>query len=480
MKFKFLGDHSKYHCGSNAVSKVIRNLIPKNSYWVEEDNEYDVLIVNGEGSMHHSSPAFHQKMKAINEAQKEGKKTYLINSVWEKNPNTYDKILFNLDGFSVRGFSSKNDLIKNHQMKVEEKIDLSFFAEVDENAPFEDLRGSTVMTDIFSEDYRFIWLSDRLSDNWKRIDMRKMSWSSMVKTLRTAGLLICGRHHGMYAACKAKIPFIPIEGNSHKFSDLLESAKVPIPICKNFSEIIRLENWAKKNYSFYEELFTWMERQILWQNLILDISPPIHSKTLCPPSFNDETKAVMAVAVGDYKLAGIYWESNSKNSHISIQRKAESLARAGDYFIRSGSIEKGSTLLIDSRCLNPQYKHALYLVRNRFILKSMWEKPETNSFHKNGADNWARLVYISIKYAQEKSENNFLETAFSALEKALEIGGLNSAAAARLMIASKLVDLSFKSIAKKWWKKSKFEKFIIEVEEQDTNFIESCFNKNND
>ena len=476
MKFKILGDHSKYHCGSNAVSKVIRNLIPKNSIWIEGDEEYDALIVNGEGSMHHSSPAFHQKMKAIEKAQQEGKKTFLINTVWEKNPNNYDKILLNLDGFNVRGFSSKYDLIKNHQIKVEEKIDFSFFANIDENAPYKDLRGSTVMTDIFSEKHGFMWLSDPLSDNWEKIDMRKIEWSSMVKTLRTAGLLICGRHHGMYAACKAKIPFIPIEGNSHKFSDLLESAKIPIPVARNFSEIIRLEKWSKKNYSLYESLFKWMDKQTLWPNLLSDICPEMHSKDNILMPFNAETKANIAVARGDYKLAGIHWESNSKTTKISNQKKAESLARAGDYFMRSGFIEKGAKLLMDSRVLNPQYNHALYLVRNRFVMESLWDKPERNSFLYSSKEGWASEVYKSIKYAKEKANDNFFKIATEAVDKALIQEGLNSGAAARLIIAHKLIDLSLFELANIWWAKSKLGEFVPEIEDQDTAFLESSFN----
>lgn len=478
MRFKFAGDHANYHCGSDAVSEVIRNRLLRIGEIVKGEADYDALVVNGEGSMHHSSSAFHVKMRLLAEAQVDGKKTFLINSLWENNPNTYDPVLMNLDGFTVRGYSSKSDLAKNHGIDVHTTLDLSYFAPVDETAPYTDLGGSVVITDIFSEDLGFVWLSGPKSDDWGHIDMREMTWSSLVKTLRTARLLISGRHHGMYASCRARTPFIPVRGNSHKFSDLLESARTPIPICMKLPEIPRLISWTENNRSLFDQLFNWMDEQQGWPDLLSSTPPPRTTNITIPPAFDERTNAIMAVERGDYELAGVYWQSHAHQLVNPSQQMAEALARAGDYFMRAGKVEIGATLLFNSRIMKPKYQNAVNLVRSRFILPSLWERPESSSLMQPKGDGWGRSVFAAVESASRKPENAFFDLAHSAVTHAESEGGLSSAAAARLLIAARLIVLSHYNLAKQWWERSKSDQLLDALEEEDSMFIaSSCCQK---
>ena len=323
MRFRFVGDHSDLHCGCTAVANVIRRFLTAAGSIVSDSDDYDALVVNGEGSMHHGSITFHRKMSAIKDAQKAGKRTYLINSVWHLNPLNYDAALLRLDDLVVRGNASLRDLASRHCMGARRMLDFSYFEPIDENAPFTDLGGAIATTDIYAPSFGFVWLSAtpesarwvKLSlrnmrhmswpsllrrlrpgkllsvgrhhamyaaqlsatpeaAEWVKVDMRRVSWSSLIKTLRTASLLIAGRHHGMYAACRARVPFVPFAGNSHKFEDLLDSAPTAIPICRSVKEISPLIEWAKKNAEAYQRLFDWMESEPSWNGIAGECRAP--------------------------------------------------------------------------------------------------------------------------------------------------------------------------------------------------------------
>ena len=59
-----MGNHSKYHCGSGAVIQYLTKHIQNQGVLVKDDS-YDLLVVNGEGSMHHDSKAHIKKNKKV-------------------------------------------------------------------------------------------------------------------------------------------------------------------------------------------------------------------------------------------------------------------------------------------------------------------------------------------------------------------------------------------------------------------------------
>lgn len=70
-KIRLIGDHTAYHCGSAAVLRAIRAAPEKAGRVVGRDEEYNLRLVNGEGSMHHNDIGF-QKMYEIRDALERG------------------------------------------------------------------------------------------------------------------------------------------------------------------------------------------------------------------------------------------------------------------------------------------------------------------------------------------------------------------------------------------------------------------------
>lgn len=267
IKIKLIGDHSEVHCGCKAVISAIMDAIPENSTIVSEDCEsYDVLVVNGEGSMHHTTGPFQRKMKEISFAIEASKRVFLINTVWQDNDNRYDKILRNVEKIFVREVMSRDDLLRKHGLHSEVQVDLALQAKIDWDADYIDFSGRRVMTDFYSREFlSFIRITDGSLMRNRFADMKKMEWSSFVRSLQTASMLITGRHHAVMAACKARTPFVALAGNTHKIEGFLKTSGINIPICFSPNEINNVINWANSNKSAYEDLFDWVDSIPSWK-----------------------------------------------------------------------------------------------------------------------------------------------------------------------------------------------------------------------
>jgi hypothetical protein len=97
------------------------------------------------------------------------------------------------------------------------------------------------------------------------IDMRDMSWSSLVRSLETARALVTGRHHGVYAACVAEIPFVALPGNTHKIEGLKAMSGFPLPIVTSLRDAGEALKWSLKNRAMFREFFHWMRTQPVWE-----------------------------------------------------------------------------------------------------------------------------------------------------------------------------------------------------------------------
>lgn len=259
-----LGDHSNVHAGSVAVINVLRREVERVGKIVEDDS-YDMLVVNGEGSMHHGSRACRTKIDAIREAISRGKKTFLVNSVWQQNPKEFAKVLRGCERVYVREALSQRELARQG-VQSDVNIDLSYFEHVDGFLSNKDECVGIAATDFYSPDFkRFVRVTGSFEDEHDFIDMRKMTWSELVAEVSRKSLLLTGRHHGVYAACRARTPFLVLEGNSHKVLGLFKSAGVEIPIFKSFSHMMEHKEWPHKNLEQYHRLFEWMERQVPWR-----------------------------------------------------------------------------------------------------------------------------------------------------------------------------------------------------------------------
>ena len=295
MKILIYNDTRPYHSGCEAVmdyitSKLISqghelrggylnygNLLSKNSWEkdhakgrrkVEEiDLDWcDLVLVNGEGSG--TAP---YNLNVLFRANSKGKGTYFVNTIIRKEKVTgaWRTLFPDLNEVSTRGIISNKNAELSGAKDTRCFLDFSYFADIDENSLFYDFKGSDVLGCFYEEEERKSELEEAIG-NIKRLTMipRICDWSYLVKSLRTAGIYITGRHHGMYASCKARTPFVLYQREGHKLQDLLCTAGVNIPIPENKIQLLDAIKWAKENNDIYEKLFEWMEGQKKWPGIL--------------------------------------------------------------------------------------------------------------------------------------------------------------------------------------------------------------------
>ena len=261
-RVRFLGDHSGLHVGCGAVVDYLHAEIATLGRLVEKRQDYDLLVVNGEGSMHHDAPNHRTKMAAVAEAIAAGKRVLLVNTVWQANSAAYDELLRQINAITVREVMSYHELQARHGIESRIHLDVSYWADVDEAARFIDHGGATVMTDFYSYEFgHFVRTVGGPFQKFPYLDMKQGSWSSLVRELRSASLLVTGRHHAVYAACRARTPFVALKGNTHKIEGMIQMSGLPIPICSKPGELNDTITWARENRSAYEDLFAWMDTQ---------------------------------------------------------------------------------------------------------------------------------------------------------------------------------------------------------------------------
>ena len=219
-----INDTSNYHNGCKIVVEAIRQTYGFDKAYHTIDvldidyTQYDELIVNGEGTMHHNQRSAIRFLEALKSAQKFGLKTRLINTVWQEMLYDYDDVLQNCDEVIVREVNSFEEMQK-HGVNASIMPDMSYMIDV----PYQKYEHVTA----YEGQY---WKKKfKQHKDWPVIDIFNQDWNEIVNRLRHADLLITGRHHEMYAACKAKCRFLVVPGNTWKNEGLLKSANINIP-----------------------------------------------------------------------------------------------------------------------------------------------------------------------------------------------------------------------------------------------------------
>lgn len=263
LRFRLIGDHAGYHCGSAAVTDWLTGMLREKGVLVTDDS-YDVLVVNGEGTMHHDSKGQIRKMTALARAQELGRSTMLVNSVWQQNDGRFDEVLRRIDHIVLREVLSQKDLLERHGVPAKVSPDVSYHLKLAEPGQIVDCSGGLALTDFYSREFsQFVRLTGgRLIREATFLSMQELDWSSLVHSLKTASLLVTGRHHAVYAACRAGIPFVAVPGNTHKIEGLIASAGVDIPLCRDPSELPWAIARAQDNPEPYRELFAWLRDQL--------------------------------------------------------------------------------------------------------------------------------------------------------------------------------------------------------------------------
>jgi polysaccharide pyruvyl transferase WcaK-like protein len=253
LKTLLLNNTSDYHNGCKKVIEAIDHIygfddsiktFDKTNLDELDYSKYDRVILNGEGTIHHNSVRAQQYLSALFFAQRAGCETFIINTVWQRMKNDYDHVLKKCDLIAVREEYSQTELKEKHGVDSIVYPDLSYIVDV----PLEEYE----YEEIYEGQYINL-TQDKVIGNYPRIDIFKQEWNEVVNRLRNADLLITGRHHEMYAACKAKCPFLVYEGNTWKNSGLLASAGVQIPFDIEGVLIGKYDEQYEKLWAYLEE-----------------------------------------------------------------------------------------------------------------------------------------------------------------------------------------------------------------------------------
>lgn len=229
MNTLLLNDTRNYHNGCQVVVDYLFNEYGVTDSRVTKDDtihqidfsQFDRVILNGEGTLHHNANAARRLLIALRLAQRAGCDTQLINTVWQEMPNKFDDVLKGCSRVQVREVLSQKEMSKKHGVNPDVAPDCSY------------LMGDVNRVEF---DYVPVYEGQYMKRNpygefgqYPRIDIFNQSWEEIVNRLRNCDLLITGRHHEMYAACVAECRFLATPGNTHKNEGLLASAGVSIP-----------------------------------------------------------------------------------------------------------------------------------------------------------------------------------------------------------------------------------------------------------
>ena len=225
----------------------------------------DAVLINGEGTIHHSGQHATYLLALIAEAKDAGKKVLLVNALFQQYECQSDDILADLALLTVREPRSAG-FARRYGGKPRVLLDSAADPAFTEGGTATPLTHGWVIGGYID--------SGLLKDPFKRIEghrlnIHKSPFEDIIATLRAAELYLTGQHHGVYAAAIAGCPFIVTPSNSHKIESFVEWTGLPIPICMQQKEILPAAAFALRNPSIYVELQDFMKSQSVLTSAML-------------------------------------------------------------------------------------------------------------------------------------------------------------------------------------------------------------------
>lgn len=246
MKTLLLNDTSDYHNGCKQVVSTFTfdDSIKTNNYAnvdLINYSKYDKVILNGEGTMHHSSNIAYIFLNGLLRAHHAGCKIELVNTVWQQMPK--HQVIPLCDRIIVREQNSYNELKDQYGIEVEVHPDRSMIPDV----PYKEYQHIEI--------YRGQYFNRERKNDYPEINIFTQEWDEVVNRLRHSNLLLTGRHHEMYAAIKARCKFIVCKGNSWKNEGLLRPFGLDVDM--------DIEDVLSNKYTInFEELFNYCHKEI--------------------------------------------------------------------------------------------------------------------------------------------------------------------------------------------------------------------------
>ena len=225
MKTILLNDTSIYHSGSKQSVKILSSyykpellISTYSSLDLSLINNFDRIILNGEGTLHHNQYNAIKFLKYLREAQKLNKDTLIVNSVWQSMSMDWKDVLEKCSLIEVRETLSQNEIYSKYDIKPTVVLDISIHSDIE----YEKIDSKEIC--VGGTFYGKINLN---IENYTKIDVFSMCWPKLVNTIRSSKILITGRHHEMYAALQSRTPVIIISGNTWKNEGFFHTLKVP-------------------------------------------------------------------------------------------------------------------------------------------------------------------------------------------------------------------------------------------------------------
>ena len=275
MKVMFVNDTSGFHCGSRAACEVIVAGLLRGGHEVIAERskseldlqameDSDAVLVNGEGTLHDNSPRAMRILRLLELAQQARKPTAICNASWFRMGNQYDHVLRKLDTFDVRESLSRDLLRQRHGVEAGLYLDASYFHPAIPN-PSRQTPARIRMTDLYWPGLRgFARPTGGQLARFEFLKMDELSWQVMLDYVGASGALLTGRHHGVYAACRARVPFVALSGNTPKIEGLVAWAGLGLPVTSEVGELGGLLAGIGRYRRTFEILFEWMDAQPAW------------------------------------------------------------------------------------------------------------------------------------------------------------------------------------------------------------------------
>lgn len=257
---------TKGHLGCKMVMKNIESLCKQNNIDILASFRFinlglekstskllvdtDIIIINGEGTMHDDAPYSMHLLRVAKVAKELGKKCYLINSVWQNNSNKSIRYLKYFDGIFVRESHSMEEL-KAAGAKALVVPDLSFYGPVKKKEKTAEAKNTYKI--LFTDSV--IWSRTKFLAELAVLHnapFRLMSYDNHLKLrfiklltvlvykfklplilssesqLTNKDLVVTGRFHAMCLSIRHKVPFVAFSSNTHKIESVLLDIGLPL------------------------------------------------------------------------------------------------------------------------------------------------------------------------------------------------------------------------------------------------------------
>ncbi len=213
---------------------------------VRRDISPDWVIVNGEGSFHHNSPRINELLNIALEFKSTGSKLALLNALWESNRPELAQALKSFDVIAVRDVQSHLALKDaGIHSRVAPDLSLDQWRTIGEVQPTSRLlftdnivyeRGRKLFDAALRLDGDFVLLDDRQVNRYNEdgcfsaMPKHRLSIKLLTRNEQIAqsGLVVTGRFHVMAACIAMNRPFVYVESNTQKMSNLCRDVGLPI------------------------------------------------------------------------------------------------------------------------------------------------------------------------------------------------------------------------------------------------------------